>query len=891
MKKRKYHITGMTCSACSAHVEKAVGALAGVHSVSVNLLTENMEVAFEEERLQEKEIMEAVTRAGYGVENRQEKQTDNGNGRGATETAQAVEGGGVQLIVSLSFLVVLMYVSMYGMLRDMWKIPAPAFLDSWFAGSAGAVNYALTQLLLVLPILYINRHFFETGYKNLLHLHPNMDSLVALGSTASMVFGIFALYRIGFGVGHGDTALVAYYRGNLYFESAGMIPTLIGVGKYLEKRAKKKTGSAIEKLLKLSPQTAVVVEESGEEREIPIAQLQVGQIFLVKPGAQVPVDGVVISGHSFVDESMITGESVPVQKNKGEKVVSATVNQNGFLQCEATRIGEDTTLAQIILLVEEATAGKAPIARLADRVAGVFVPIVLGIAVVTLVIWLLCGASAEFAVSCAVSVLVISCPCALGLATPVVIMVGTGVGARSGILIKSGESLQALRSIDTVVLDKTGTITEGKLVVTDVFGYDSKLSVEELLRNVAALERKSEHPIAKAIVREAESLSSERECNEIAVEEFQAFFGKGARGRMSDGPLAGGILFVGNRQFIEEQWREELPIAMEQAAEEIISQGASPIYVGWEKRMLGVIGVADALKPSSTKAITAMQKQGIQVIMLTGDRFEIAENIAKRVGTDRVIAQVLPEDKERHIRALQQQGHCVAMVGDGINDAPALKRADVGIAIGAGTDVAIESADVVLMHNDLSDVVDAIRLSKAVIRNIKENLFWAFFYNSIGIPLAAGVLYPAFHISLSPMFGAAAMSISSLFVVGNALRLRNFRKASGNNIRVSIEEQGMEQDNPSGQPKPAESETQERMPKITEKGEEKAMEKRILIEGMMCGHCTGRVQKSLEALPGVKSVTVSLEEKTAIVTAEAPIDDEVLCSTITEAGYEVTKVE
>ncbi len=856
--KERYHVTGMTCSACSSRVEKVVNKLEGVEKASVNLLTATMDVVYDESIVQAEGIIAEVEKAGYGAS------VMSGSrgpvfGRNAVAKQALAESRAMKwrLGISIGFLIPLMYVAMYHMFHAWTGIPVPGFMMNWFHGNENAVIFALTQLLLVLPILYVNRKFFAVGFKTLFLLSPNMDSLIAVGASASLGYGIFALYRMAYGLGHGDMALVEHYSHDLYFESAGMILTLITVGKYLESRSKGKTSEAITKLMDLSPKMAVRLNADGSEEEIPTEMLRAGDIFLVKPGSLVPVDGVVIEGSSAVYEAAITGESVPVEKTVGDKVVSATMNKAGFLKCRADRVGQDTTLAQIIRLVEEASGSKAPIAQLADKVAGVFVPVVMGIALVTLIGWLIAGAEVEFAISSAIAVLVISCPCALGLATPVAIMVGTGVGAGNGILIKSGEALQRARDVDTVVLDKTGTLTEGKLRVMGVYGYTKGFSPENLLTLAAALERKSEHPLAEAVIKEAESFK----CPDLAVKDFKAVFGRGIeavtaeelKGEKDTLP-ANTKLYLGNQAYLAENGIK-LSKEQQDALNGVADEGETPLLLATDKVFLGIISVADEIKKTSREAIKAWKKMGVRVVMLTGDNKRTAEAVGRRLELTEVVAEVLPQDKEMQIRKLKDEGRKVAMIGDGINDAPALVSADVGMAIGAGTDVAIESADIVLMKNDLRDAVTAMKLSRQVIRNIKQNLFWAFFYNCIGIPLAAGLWYPMFGLRLTPMFGAAAMSMSSIFVVSNALRLKGFKSG------FSSVEGGTN------------------------------MTKVITVEGMMCGHCTGRVQKVLEAVEGVTSVEMSLENKTATVELSADVADEVLKSVITEAGYEVVEIK
>ncbi len=914
--KERYHVTGMTCSACSSRVEKVVNKLEGVEKASVNLLTSTMDVVYDEGVVQAQEIIAEVEKAGYGASlmgasgscgangvcgesgtNAGQGAGSAGNGVGAGQAvssrnsvAQKVreESRAMKwrLGISIGFLIPLMYVAMYHMFHDLTGIPVPDFMMKWFHGNENAVIFALTQFLLVLPILYMNRKFFAVGFKTLLHLSPNMDSLIAVGASASLGYGLFALYRMAYGLGHGDMALVEHYSHDLYFESAGMILTLITVGKYLESRSKGKTSEAITKLMDLSPKMAVRLNADGSEEEIPTEAMRAGDIFLVKPGSLVPVDGVVLEGRSSVDEAAITGESIPVEKTIGDKVVSATMNKAGFLQCRADRVGEDTTLSQIIRLVEEASGSKAPIAQLADKVAGVFVPVVMGISLVTLIGWLIAGAEVEFAISTAIAVLVISCPCALGLATPVAIMVGTGVGAGNGILIKSGEALQRARDVNAVVLDKTGTLTEGKLRVMGVYGYAKGLSPENLLTLAAALEHKSEHPLAEAVIKEAESFR----CPSLAVKDFKAVFGRGIEGvigEMFKGEKATlpaeTKLYLGNQAYLSENG-VELTAIQKEALNRVADEGETPLLLATDKEFLAIISVADEIKRTSRRAIEAWQKMGVRVVMLTGDNKRTAEAVGRRLGLSEVVAEVLPQDKEKQIRKLKEEGLKVAMIGDGINDAPALASADVGMAIGAGTDVAIESADIILMKNDLRDAVTAMRLSRQVIRNIKQNLFWAFFYNCIGIPLAAGLWYPMFGLRLTPMFGAAAMSMSSVFVVCNALRLKTFRSGFKSRETAGDEVEG------AGAVEAQADLVNDENSNITNQGGTN-MTKVITVEGMMCGHCTGRVQKVLEAVEGVTSVEMSLENKTATVELSAEVADEVLSGVITEAGYEVVAIQ
>ena len=957
--KERYHVTGMSCSACSSHVEKAVNKLENVEKASVNLLTETMDVTYDETKITSAEIIDAVVKAGYGASVMTEGSVAGAGGQStsgnAGSTGKSTADGKQELQqkldadaramkwrlgISIGFLIPLMYVSMHHMFKEWFGIPVPAFIVNTMHGNANAMNFALTQFLLLLPILYVNRKFFSVGFKTLAHRSPNMDSLIALGSGAALVYGIFAMYRISCGLGYGDMAVVEHYAHDLYFESSGTILTLITVGKYLESRSKGKTSEAITKLMNLAPKVAILVTGDGQEKEVSTESLQKGDIFLVKPGSLVPVDGIVLEGNSSVDEAAITGESVPVEKQAGDHVVSATVNKAGFLKCRADRVGDDTTLAQIIRLVEEASASKAPIAQLADKVAGVFVPTVMTISLITLIVWLISGATAEFAISTAIAVLVISCPCALGLATPVAIMVGTGVGASNGILIKTGEALQQAKEIDTVVLDKTGTITSGKLKVEEAGGYQSDFPMDAMMQIAAALEKKSEHPLAEAVVEWAEQFG-------LAIPEivdFKATFGRGVEGALAadflaveaaknDGPTAvfyagkrdstadvpensgkiaeqnpatgiarsdadsvtfpaGTKFYVGNLAFLQEK-NITLPQGAAEGLNRMADEGMTPLLVAQEGKFLGIIGVSDTVKATSYEAINAWEKMGVRVIMLTGDNRRTAEAVRQKLGISEVVAEVLPQDKEKKVSELKRQGHKVAMIGDGINDAPALAAADVGMAIGAGTDVAMESADIILMKNDLRDAVTAMKLSRAVIRNIKENLFWAFFYNCIGIPLAAGVLYPAFQIRLNPMFGAAAMSLSSIFVVGNALRLRGFKsgftplkKEAPEVTRKEIEITHAAAEGEQCILKtPAEQNNRQDVKQ--EKERTNTMTKVISIEGMMCNHCTGTVQKALEAVEGVKAVTMSLEQKNATVELASDVSDEVLTKAVVDAGYEV----
>lgn len=883
--KERFDVTGMTCSACSSHVEKSVGKLTGVENVSVNLLTNSMQVEFDENKLDTAGIIKAVEDAGYGAAVKDEHaksgaktsgQSDSQENSGLSAVEQNVKNMKRRLIVSLIFWIPLMYVSMGHMIYQWLNIPMPPFTMNFLHGNENAITYAFTQFLLLLPILIANQKYFKNGFKTLWHRSPNMDSLIAIGAGAAILYGIFAIYRIGYAMGHGDMAVVHQYAHDLYFESAGTILTLITIGKYLETKSKGKTSEAITKLLNLAPKTVTAVRD-GVEQVVDAADVEKGEIFLVKPGESVAVDGIVLEGKSSFDESAITGESIPVPKQEGDTIVSASINKSGLIRAKATKVGEDTTIAQIIRLVEEASSSKAPIAKMADKIAGVFVPAVITIALITGVIWLISGATFEFAMSTAIAVLVISCPCALGLATPVAIMVGTGKGAENGILIKSGDALETAHQIDTVVLDKTGTITQGKPVVTDIICTAGKSAAKtQLLQIAGSLEKGSEHPLAEAIVNYCVT-------NNISLEkvtDFNALFGKGIEGTVS-----GTHYYAGNEKMMEEKGIS-LSTEQKNQIQALAKQGRTPLLFADKKQFLGIVAVADVVKPTSKEAVQKFRDYGIHVIMLTGDNEVTAQAIKEQVGIDEVIAGVLPTQKEEKISALKQAGHKVAMIGDGVNDAPALASADVGIAIGAGTDVAIESADIVLMKNDLLDAVGAVKLSKAVIRNIKENLFWAFFYNSIGIPLAAGVLYPLFQIKLNPMFGAAAMSLSSVCVVSNALRLRwvklhdakktqsepyqdvaastiadiNQHNALDNNIKSTNNDKG-----------------------------ESTMTTTISIEGMMCAHCQAHVEKALKEVAGVTEVTVSLENKNAVVTGDASV--ETLKQAVVDAGYEVTDVK
>ena len=881
MKKETYDITGMSCAACSARIEKGISGMEGMQQCSVNLLKNSMTVSYDEAELDSGKIIHQVEDIGYGasLHQTQGSKTTGASGRGkngATDAAaEAAKQMKQRLIVSLVFTIPLFYISMGHMAG--WPLPP------WLLGARNHMIFAFTQFLLVLPVLIAGGHYFKNGLKNLWHRSPNMDSLIALGSGAAFVYGIYAIYKIAWGFSIEDMDMVETFGMNLYFESSAMILTLITLGKFMEARAKSKTSEAITKLMDLAPKTAKVLR-NGQEEEISVDDVQNGDILVVRDGDTVPVDGKITEGFASVDESAITGESLPVDKQTGDPVTGGTINRTGYFQMEATAVGEHTTLSKIIQLVDDATSSKAPIAKLADRVSSVFVPVVITIALLAAILWLLAGQSFEFALSVAISVLVISCPCALGLATPTAIMVGTGRGAAKGILIKSAEALEITHSIDTVVLDKTGTVTQGKPVVTDVIALeaDGKTAGEntqaytELLQLAFSLEKMSSHPLAEAIVKKAEACSAAFQ----EVSDYEMIPGQGIAGTIDKARC-----LAGNRKLMETN-RIDISVAAG-LQEKLADEGKTPLYFAQGGKFLGVIAAADVVKPTSREAIARLQEMGMDVIMLTGDNARTAEAIKKQVGIKTVIADVLPEDKEEKVRQLQEQGHKVAMVGDGINDAPALARADVGIAIGAGTDVAIESADIVLMKSDLMDAASAVSLSRAVMRNIKQNLFWAFFYNAIGIPVAAGVLYPAFHILLNPMIGAAAMSFSSVSVVSNALRLRFFtpkwKHESGTADLQTTGNGGMMEQST------AAAEIADRIAQNDESKGETTMKKTIKIEGMMCQHCVKAATKALEGVAGVTAVTVSLEDKQAVV--EGTATDEALTAAIVDAGYEVKGIE
>ena len=859
--KEQYTVTGMTCAACSAAVERAVNKLPGVEKAEVNLLDGSMVAEYDPDKTNAAAIVQAVEKAGYGASLNTPRQTGQ-PAAAAEDPAQRQEkllqGMKKRLAVSIVFLVPLMWVSM----GHMMGLPLPGFLS----GTEGAIPFALTQFLLVLPIMYVNRKYYQTGLRTLAHGSPNMDSLIAIGSLAAVAYGIFALYRMGWAMGTGDLATVEKYHMDLYFESAGTILTLITVGKFLETRAKGKTGAAIRALLDLAPKTAIV-RRNGVDTEIPVEQVEAGDTVVIKPGMRIPVDGTVLDGISSVDESAITGESIPVEKAPGDKVIGATINKSGSFVFRAEKVGADTTLSQIVELVRQAGAGKAPIAKLADKVSGVFVPAVIAIALVSFVVWLAVGQSFEFALSRGIAVLVISCPCALGLATPVAIMVGTGKAAKFGVLFHNAEALENAHHIDTIVLDKTGTITQGKPQLTDLAPVEG-LEANQLLQAAAGLELPSEHPLAEAIVEYARQQNLEIQ----PAEQFTAIPGKGLQAVWQ-----GQTWLAGNARLMEERGIE-LGQAR-QLADDLAAQGKTPLYFAQGRQLAGVIAVADVVKPTSAAAIREFARMGVDVWMLTGDNARTAAAIQQQLDIPHVKAEVLPQDKEQMVRQLQQQGKKVAMVGDGINDAPALVRADVGIAIGAGTDVAIQSADVVLMKSDLWDVVTTLRLSRSVIRNIKENLFWAFFYNAVGIPLAAGALWSVFHLALNPMFGAAAMSLSSVCVVSNALRLNWFRSAAPQQ-QIAENKQSAVAVTTLPAPQP-----------VQQDKEEKGLNVTLKIQGMMCNNCVRHVTKALQGVAGVQTVEVNLEEGTARVTADETASVQTMQDAVTEEGYTVTGVE
>ena len=853
MQKNRFSVTGMTCSACSARIERGVSKIEGVENVNVNLLTNTLSVAFDEEKTQPALIIEAVESLGYGAALEQKR--SKAKPTAATPSQANTEATRLkhQFFSSLAFTLPLFYLSMGDMLG--WPVP------HFFSSMENSMIFALTLLILATPVLFINRHYFQAGFKNLWHLSPNMDSLIAIGSAAAFFYGIYAVYQIAWGVTQGDVHRVHQFAMDLYFESAAMILTLITMGKYLESRAKGRTSEAIAKLMNLAPNSATVLRD-GKEQEIPVDDVIAGDLLLVKAGESVPVDGRILEGAVTLNESAITGESLPIEKTVNDAVTAGTLALSGYFKMEALAVGENTTLAQIIRLVEEATSSKAPIAKLADKISGVFVPIVITISIISAIVWALLGESFSFSLTIAISVLVISCPCALGLATPTAIMVGTGRGAAAGILFKSAESLENLHDVNAIILDKTGTITQGKPTVTDIL--PENITPQELLTFAASLEKPSSHPLAAPILEAA----AEAGLSLIDTAEYLMIPGQGISAMLGTKSC-----LAGNRKLME---ANDVDLHAYPPQEDLWAQeGKTVLYFAADKTLLGAIALADQLKPTSPAAVAELRRMGMEVLMLTGDRQGTAESIGQKVGLDRVVGEVLPQDKEKEVRALQNAGKKVVMVGDGINDAPALVRADVGIAIGAGTDIAIESADVVLMKSDLADVVTAIRLSRAVIRNIRQNLFWAFLYNTIGIPLAAGLFYRRFGLLLDPMFAAGAMSLSSVSVVSNALRLRFFQAKQI--ISESIPKEDVA---PSAASLP------------NQKKERKNMITIIHIDGMSCMHCVGAVTKVLKALDGVENVLVDLEQKRATVDyAEGVVTQAAMKEAIEEEGFTVTGME
>ncbi len=897
MREEKYEITGMTCAACQANITRSVQKLPGMSKVDVNLLSNQMQVTYDETKTDSDTIIRTVESIGYGASLpgpaapkqdafRSEWESRQNRAKAASDAMKH------RLISSVLLLIPLMYIAM----APMAGLPTLPFLE----GMENALILALTQLLFTLPIVIINKHFYQSGFKALAKRVPNMDSLVAIGSGASLLYGIIAIYCMAYGFGHNDMDLVHRYAHALYFESSATILTLVTVGKYLEARSKAKTSDALDRLVNLAPKTASVIR-NGSESVIPAEQVMAGDIVVIRPGESLPVDGVVTEGHGFVDQSAITGESIPVEKNVGDTVISATTNKNGTFRLQASKVGSDTTLAQIIRLVDEAGNTKAPIARMADKVSGIFVPVVITIALATALIWLLLGMDLEFALTNAISVLVISCPCALGLATPVAIMVGTGKAAEYGILIKSAQCLENLHSVDTVVLDKTGTITQGHPAVTDILPADAALTKTAFLTEAAAIEAGSEHPLALAIMEKA----AKQGLSLPTAEDFLAVPGRGISARLGqDAWLAGNLAYIRENGLLED--KKDTPIL--QQLDRLAEEGKTPLLFYRNGSFAGIIAIADTVRPSSRQAIRQFQKMGLHVIMLTGDNKITAEAIRRDLGIETAISDVLPTDKEACIRSLQEEGRKVAMIGDGINDAPALSRADVGIAIGAGTDIALESADVVLMKNSLYDVVTAIQLSKAVIRNIHQNLFWAFFYNTLGIPVAAGLFYPLWGLLLNPMLGSAAMSLSSVCVVLNALRLRFFKPQE--TAEADSQEQKAEQEQTTKEQisqEEAASKPASRQSAVTKQAAQQAtdttlaienasgnpeqkgeivMKKQLTVEGMACKHCQMHVQNALAAVEGVTEAVVDLDSKKATVSLSQEVSDQVLMDAVTEAGYE-----
>lgn len=840
MKKVKFDVTGMTCSACQAHVEKAVRNISGVAAVNVNLLQNSMQVEFDENSTGAPQIISAVERAGYGASEKGVKSDSK-----ASSAVDEIRKMKTRLISSVCFLIPLFYICM----GHMFRLPVPFILS----GHENMMIFALTQLILTIPIIALNFHFFRNGFKNLLHRSPNMDSLIALGATAAFVYSLYGTYMVAYYIGRNELPTAHEYMMNLYYESCGMILTLITVGKYLEAKSKRRTSDAVSKLVNLAPKTAVVIR-NGRETEIPVAEIAVGDIFILKAGASVPCDATIIEGNCSVDQSALTGESIPVEKSVGDTLMSASVSTSGFVRCRCDKTEQNSTLAQIIALVEDASATKAPIARLADKISGIFVPVVIAIAILSAVIWLLITNDFTAALKAGISVLVISCPCSLGLATPTAIMVGTGKGASNGILIKSAESLETAHHVNAVVLDKTGTCTEGKPSVQEIIL--NGMAEKEFLMLIGSVERNSSHPLAKSIIEYCSGKNIQlTDCDDYSETE-----GGGLSGKVN-----GRIIIIGNSRLMKQNNVDVS--AMSAKSAEIAESGAIPLYTAIDGRCAGIITVADPVKKTSKEAVDMLKSMGIKTIMLTGDNARTAETIRRQLGIDEVHAELLPQNKTSVIKKLQSDGERVAMIGDGINDAPALAVADVGIAVGAGQDIAIEAADIILMKNDLRDAAEAIRLSKATIRNIKQNLFWALFYNALGIPLATGLFYPLFHWQLNPMFGAAAMSLSSVCVVTNALRLNFFK------MEKSIAESD-------GEPHIIENPHKEVI----------TVKKTMKIEGMMCNHCTGMVTKVLNAIDGV-SAEVSLDDKCAYIELSKEVSDDVLKNAVTEAGYDVISLD
>lgn len=872
MKSQKFNVTGMTCSACSARIDKNIKKTNGVIEANVNLLTNSMNVKYDESVLSENDIIKVVVDTGYGATSAEQNvakvKTEQ---NGPTDAELEIKEMKKRLIVSFMFAIPLLYLAMGHMLK--WPLP------KIFHGEENTITLAFTEFLLCLPVMIINSKYYKVGFKTLFNGSPNMDSLIAIGTSAAFGYGIFAIYKIGYGLGHMDMDMVMTYSMDLYFESAAVILALITLGKFLEARAKGKTSDAIKKLMDLSPKTAIV-ERDGQDIEIPVEEVVKGDIIIVKPGQSVPVDGTIIFGASSLDESMLTGESIPVEKSIGDKVIGASLNKSGYFKFEAQNVGDDTTLSQIIRLVEEASSSKAPIAKMADKISSVFVPIVISIALLATIIWLLLGATFEFALSIGIAILVISCPCALGLATPTAIMVGTGKGAENGILIKSAEALEIAHKIQTVVMDKTGTITEGKPKVTDII-INGNLDENEMLKIAASAEKSSEHPLADAVIEEAKA----RNLSLYDVNSFVAIPGQGLESIINNKKY-----YIGNLRLINEK---NINNKLQNESSKLAEEGKTPLYFADEHNVLGIIAVADVVKPTSQRAIKEFEAMGIEVVMLTGDNKKTAEAIRKQLNISRAIAEVMPQDKEAEIRKIQEQGRKVAMIGDGINDAPALARADVGIAIGAGTDIAIESADIVLIRSDLLDAVTAVQLSKSTIRNIKQNLFWAFIYNTIGIPLAAGLFYGILGWKLNPMFAGAAMSLSSVSVVSNALRLKFFKPIRMtkeivhelNNIteeKISIKETNGKSE--------LKSNNNQNLDINKNNGGNK-MKKVLIVEGMSCGHCKAAVEKALKSVEGVENAVVNLEQKLADVELAKEVSNEILTNAVVDAGYEVVEVK